>query len=104
MNSNPQAVAFTNTQARPAADRLAQLYYSCKELVNNWNIQSVAVVIPPGDQTIIADGAQTDGRAQVTNDNIYGVILQAQAFITSMEANSSANLTAVLKAAVNVNP
>ena len=100
-NTNPQAIAFSNGRIRPMADKLAQAYYSCKSLVNDWNDQNVAAVIIPGDSTIIADGSATDGRNQITNDNAYGIVLQAQAFVNSMEASNSANLTAILKVAVN---
>lgn len=102
MNENKQAITFANQQIRPMADKLAQAYYQAKQVLAEWNDQNVAAVIIPGDATVIDDGSATDGRNPITNDNAYGLILQAQAFVDSMEANASANLAAVMKVAVNV--
>ena len=100
-NVNPQAVAFANTRIRPAADLLEKAYWIAKALVNDWNAQNVAAVIPPGDATLIGDGSAVDGRPRITNDNAYGIVLQAQSFVTGLEAANAANLTAIQKVAVN---
>lgn len=102
--TNVQAVAFCNQQIRPMADKLAQAYYQAKEIVNNWNSQGLASVLPPGNSSIVADGSMSDGRHPITADNAYGIILQAQSIITSFEASNQTNLTSILLVAVNVNP
>jgi hypothetical protein len=104
MIESPEAIRFSNEQIRPMADRLAKCYYAAKQLVNNWNDQNLASVLPPGDATVVDDGSATDGRHPISADNAYGIVLQANALVTSMEASNGANLAAVLLAAVNVNP
>jgi len=83
-NTNPQAVQFTNTRARPMADMLYSAYLTCKSFVDQWNADNVAAVIP-NDATIIADGAATDGRAQVTDAQITNMVTRAMEFINWME-------------------
>lgn len=84
MNTNPQAVTFSNTRIRPSADLLYTCYLTMKSLVSQWNAQNVAAVIP-NDATIIGDGAATDGRAQITDAQATGIITRAQEFINWFE-------------------
>lgn len=83
-NSNPQAITFTNTRARPMADMLYSAYLSAKSFVTQWNADNVAAVIP-NDATIIADGAATDGRAQVTDAQVTAIVTRCQELINWME-------------------
>jgi hypothetical protein len=83
-NVNVQAIAFTNTKARPTADIIYSAYLTAKKIVQDWNSQSVSSVIP-NDATLISDGSATDGRNQVTNANVTSVITRAQEFINWME-------------------
>lgn len=83
-NSNPQAVAFANQKIRPMADLLYTAYYTAKSVLAQWNAQNVAAVIP-NDATIIADGAATDGRAQITDAQATNVITRCQDLINWME-------------------
>lgn len=104
MITNPTAVRFANDQARPMADRLAKAYYAAKQIVNNWNAQQLAGLLPPGSATVIDDGSSTDGRSPISADAVYGIVLRAQALIDDLEANGAAKLTSILAVAVNVNP
>jgi len=101
--SDPEATGFVNEQLRPAADRMAQAYYFLKTVLDHWNFDHLAAKIPPGSSALIDQSAQ-DPRHQPTADNCYGMIIQAQAFVDTMEANNKANLAAVLLLAVNSNP
>ncbi len=83
-NTNVQAIQFSNSQIRPMADLLASTYLSAKKLVNNWNGQNVAAVIP-NDSTVLADGAATDGRAPITDAQATAIITRATEFISWME-------------------
>ena len=83
-NTNPQAVDFSNTRIRPMADLLFTCYLTAKSIVNQWNAQGVATVIP-NDSTVIADGAATDGRAQITDAQATAIITRSTEFINWME-------------------
>lgn len=84
MNTNPQAITFSNTRIRPAADLLYTCYLTMKSLVEQWNSQNVAAAIP-NDAIVIGDGAATDGRAQITDAQATGIITRATEFINWME-------------------
>jgi hypothetical protein len=83
-NANVQAVAFTNNRARPMADAIYGAYLTAKKLIEEYNAQNVAGVIP-NDATIISDGAATDGRAQVTNAQVINIINRATELVNWME-------------------
>lgn len=94
-NTNAQAIAFDNTIARPYANEGYLLYLSAKNIVNQWNAQSVSSVIP-NDSTVISDGAATDGRPTATNAQVTAMVTRAQEVITDLEANSNAKLNTLL--------
>jgi hypothetical protein len=83
-NTNVQAIAFSNTRIRPMADLLSCAYHSAKKLVNEWNAQGVATVIP-NDATVISDGAATDGRAPITDAQATAIVTRCNELISWME-------------------
>lgn len=85
-NSNPQAVAFANGRIRPMADLLYTAYQTAKSVVQQWNSQNVAAVIP-NDSTVIADGSATDGRAQITDAQATTIITRCTDLINWMEGS-----------------
>ncbi len=99
-NTNPQAIRICNEKLRPLADRCGQFYNLCKALqaealAEGW------VAMFPADGVTIADGADVDGRAVITNTDIASFITFIGAQITAYEASSFANRNLVLKIAVN---
>lgn len=46
-----QAIAFSDQQLRPLADRLAQAYYAAVGLLNYWNANGGAGILPPATIT-----------------------------------------------------
>lgn len=107
-NTNPQAITFTNERARPLSDLLYATYLTAKNFVQQWTAQNVAAVIP-NDSTIIADGAATSGRNQVTNAQINVIFAHAQSMIAYFEGATAApvnnaslqNLNQVIAVEVN---
>lgn len=100
MNTNPQAVLICNSKLRPLADRAAQFYNLCKAhqaeaLAENW------IGMFPADGVQIADGADVDGRAIITNTDINSFITFIASQITAYEATSNANRNLAMKIAVN---
>lgn len=83
-NTNPQAVAFSNTKIRPMADLLYSTYLTAKSVLEQWNSQNVAAVIP-NDAVVIGDGAAIDGRAQITDAQATAIITRIQEMINWME-------------------
>lgn len=100
MITNPQAVAFCNSRVRVIADKLAQTYYACLELQNDWFAQSVSEVLT-NTSDVVDDGSDRDGRAPVTGADATSVVTRAMEFVTVMQANSNAQLNTVLAVAVN---
>ena len=98
--TNPQAVRFSNEQARPTADVYAQLYYHLKTFADTWDAQGIGTIIP-NTADVIIDGSVQDGRAAVTGAMINGLVTNAKAFVTDLEASSKLKLNGLLKIAVN---
>lgn len=98
--TNPQAVKFSNEQARPMADLYAQLYYALKTLTDTWDAQVISSVIT-NTSDVIEDGFATDGRASITGAMVTGLITNAKAFCADLEANTKLKLNGLLKIAVN---
>lgn len=84
MNTSPQAVTFSNTRIRPMADQIYSTYLSAKSILEQWNSENVAAVIP-NDSVVIADGSLTDGRAPITDAQATGIITRCQEFVNWME-------------------
>src|SRR5688572_14166812 len=102
--TNPEAVAFSNTRIRPAADRLAQLYYWAKLVVQEWNATGMATLIPNQTTETMVDGAATDGRHVITGAKATSIITRLQEFITDYEQTSNAKLNTVLAVSVHNDP
>lgn len=107
-NTNPEAVLWTKKIARPTSDQLAVMYYSCKQEEQVWSAQNMGVNFqdPDNENDQVADGSQSDGtppdgRNPVTDGNIIQIDTQCRLFTNSLEANNSANLTAILLVSVN---
>lgn len=83
-NTNIQAITFSNQKIRPMADLLYSAYLTAKAVVQAWNTQSVAAVIP-NDSTVIADGSATDGRQPITDAQATSVITRSMELISWME-------------------
>ena len=98
MITNPQAVAFCNIRVRALADQLAQAYYSCLALQNDWFAQGVGTVLT-NTSDAVDDGAAMDGRAPITGAAAVNVITRAMEFVTEM--NAGGKLGTVLAVAVN---
>lgn len=98
--TNPEAVAFSNEKARVAADRLAQTYYFCKEVLDEWYANDMGTTIPVDGGTVV-DGSETDGRHPVTGNDVTNVIVRCQDLVTDLEANSKAKLNTILAVAVH---
>jgi hypothetical protein len=100
--TDAEAVRFCNEWARPAADRLAQRYYTAKALVNEWNARTMSTKIPnTADVIVDGSGGAGDGRPGVTAAQITAIITRAQEIAADYEATSNAKLNTVLAVAVN---
>lgn len=100
-NTNTRAVNVANTKIRPLMDRFGQLYNLCKALAAESGAENWPGLFLPNDATVIADGSDVDGRAQISNADINSAIGIAGTFITYMEQTSNANRNTVMKVAVN---
>jgi len=107
INSNQEVIQFSNEYLRVNSDSLAQVYYSSKNLVNQWNAQSMSAKITNssdediGDAAYGTDGTDGDGRPPVTGEDAYAQYTRAVEFVTDMEANNNAKLNTILAYAVN---
>jgi len=100
--TDAEAIRFCNEWVRPAADRLAQHYYTAKAITQEWNARSLSVKIPnTADVIVDGSGSTEDGRPGITAAQATAIITRAQEIVTDYEATSNAKLNTVLAAAVN---
>ena len=97
---SPRARSFANERIRPLADKLAQAYYACRAVLDEWHAQGVSDEIPnTGD--VIIDGSATDGRRSITGAEATNIVVRATEFCADYEASSAAKRNTVLSVAVN---
>lgn len=84
INTNVQAITFSNQKIRPMADLLYSAYLTAKAVVQAWNTQSVSSVIA-NDTNTINDGAATDGRSPITDAQATAIITRCMELISWME-------------------
>mgnify|MGYP001411080803 CR=1 FL=1 len=96
--TNVQAVAFCNSRVRVIADKLAQTYYACLELKNDWNAQGVADVLT-NTSDVVDDGSDRDGRAPVTGAAAVNVVNRAIELVADLDAEGK--IGTILAVAVN---
>ena len=99
-NTNPQAIRVANEKIRVAADKMGQLYNFFKALQAEGTAENWMSLFPADAQTI-SDGADVDGRAVITNQEVRDFIGDVSAFITWIEAGSNVIRNRTLKIAVN---
>lgn len=99
--TNPEAVRFANEKIRPLADALAQAYYACRALVDEWDSNSLNTVITNTNLDEIIDGARADGRHILTGSDARRIYDRALEFCTDYESTSRTKLKTVLEVAVN---
>jgi hypothetical protein len=93
--TNTQAVRFANEKARIIANEYYKLYLMAKQILQEWNAQGLASVIP-NDSSIIVDGAGTDGRPIATGAMVTNQITRAGEVITDLEGSGNAKLNTIV--------
>ena len=96
----PQLAKFSNETARPLADLCIRTYYKAKDAM------SVLVSVPDltsalHSTLVIDDGAATDGRIEITGNDVLDSITAIGRFVAAMEADNNAVLNTIRKIAVN---
>ena len=99
--TDSEAVSFANNKVRPMADRLAQTYYACKEVKNEWDANNLGGTVMPINGGNVVDGSATDGRHPITGNDVHGVIARCNDLVTDYEALVNTKLNSVLNVAVN---
>lgn len=90
--TDPRAVKFCNEKIRPTADLLACAYYTAKALMQAWNAQGMAALIP-NTAPLVQDGASNngtdatggDGRPLMKGTDANAIVTRAQDLINWME-------------------
>lgn len=98
--SNIQGIAFSNGKIRVLADLFAQTYATALALQNAWNAQGMGSIIT-NTSDVILDGSAVDGRPIITGAQATEIVVLAENFVTAYQANTNAQLNAVLEVAVN---
>ncbi len=98
--TDPTAVAFCNAKVRRLADLYSQLYYASQPVIDEWNARGGTAFIPARSD-VVADGADQDGRPQITGAQVVNLIVRLQELATDLEAADKAKLNTLLAVAVN---
>lgn len=100
--TDQRAISFCNTQVRPIADLMSQLYFTAKSIVAYWNANSMSAIIPNTTDVVVDGGGPTgDGRQTLTGIAATAVITEAMAVITHYEASTNAVLNQISAVKVN---
>jgi hypothetical protein len=100
---DPQAVKFCNEKIRPAADRYAQLYWTAKILIAEWNAAGLGTLIP-NTADVVVDGSATDGRSPITGVMVNAFKNNLQLLVTDLEASAGVKLNGLTQIAVHEEP
>lgn len=101
--TDPKAVRFCNEQIRPSCDKLTQFYWFIKAVKQEYlATPGLATAIPSSASEVVADGADTDGRTQITGADVQAALTHLNTLIASLEANNAAMLNLFHKIAVNI--
>ena len=98
--TDPAAIAFSNNQIRPSADRYMSTYWWAKQLVADWTSKGLSSLFP-NDSSVVVDGAATDGRTVITGADVNIIVSHVSALITDLEASSNLKRNQIQKVAVN---
>ena len=99
--TDPDLINFANALIRPLCDNLLQASSGIQIVLEVWNARGYASRLP-NDSTPLEDGAPGDGRSPITSGDINGVIAILQQVAALQAANNNANLSQILRVAVNV--
>lgn len=94
-NNNPQAIAFTQTYARGAANAAYSLYLTAKKFELEWAALNMQAVIP-SDSEVISDG---NSLVPVTDTQIQILQANLQSIVNTFEASSNLILNQVIAVA-----
>jgi hypothetical protein len=84
--TDPNALRFSNTRIRVAADLIAQLDTLAGVIISEWNAQSLGSVFT-NDTSEVIDGAAQDGRPVITGAKVNNIINR----LTSLRSASSSS-------------
>jgi len=104
---NPTAVRFANERVRVAADRMMQAYNFAKTVSSEWfSVEitpgtTLSAGIPNDGGEEVLDGAQSDGRAVISGDDVHNVITRLSELVADLEAGGNAKLNTLAKVSVN---
>lgn len=91
--TSPQAEAFVNTRVRPAADYLTSLYWSAKQLLEDWTAGNFAQEITFDASLTVDPISDTDNRVLISYADVQLTITRIQEFVNYMESAGTASLT-----------
>lgn len=98
--TNPLAVKFANEQVRRIADTYGRTLFDTDKVLALWRAHGLAELIP-NDDSLIADGAGSDGRRAITGADLHGMIGLLQTVEGLGIANGGASKALILRIAVN---
>jgi hypothetical protein len=82
--TNPQGIAFSNDDIRPFARHARDHYYRAKLILSDWNARGMSAILT-NSSSVVADGADTDGRPVITGADANNIINRIAEYITLIE-------------------
>lgn len=101
--TDSQSILFVNNKARPLADKIIQMYWFAKSVLQQYNSTALLTSIT-NDASVIIDGAASDGRTIITGGDVVILLSLAQGIINTLEANTNLQLNQISKPSVNKLP
>lgn len=90
--TDPTAVGFCQGKVRPLANLLAQLFYSGKAIIAEYEARGGTDFVPNDRAEIVEDGADQDSRPIISGKDVTRIGQLMTEIITNLEANDEAKL------------
>lgn len=81
---------------------MAELYYSAKFVLDEWNARGLVGKVP-NTSTPIMDGADRDGRPPIVGSDIHNIMNRASEIVNSFESLNNSKLNTIVRVKVNGN-
>lgn len=110
--TDPNSIAFCNTQVRPISDKFAQLYTLTKLTTQDWTANNRGQLIGVASGNVQDSAITGDGRIIITGNAVQGTINRMNEFVNWLETGNIAGtgsktysfLNNFMNVAVNTTP
>lgn len=103
MTEDKKVVRFSDSSLRPLMRKLAEVYFTAKRAVAEYDATGIAAAIPGGFDDFIVDGSPNDGRPQISCGGVKLAMENVRLFLKQVE-ETEANGLSLIAGAMAISP